>query len=84
MQETTKAATAAPASTAAVIVGATSNVACGTAAVITPIGIVRDADGEFTVGDGKAGEVTMALREQLVSIQRGTAPDPYGWVHRVL
>ncbi|MER7282532.1 branched-chain amino acid aminotransferase [Dactylosporangium sp. NPDC000244] len=58
--------------------------ACGTAAVITPIGTVRDADGEFTVGEGKAGDVTMALREQLVSIQRGTAPDPHGWVHRVL
>ncbi|MEU7866067.1 branched-chain amino acid aminotransferase [Dactylosporangium sp. NPDC049140] len=58
--------------------------ACGTAAVITPIGTVRDADGEFTVGEGKAGDVTMGLREQLVSIQRGTAPDPYGWVHRVL
>ncbi|GAA2347990.1 branched-chain amino acid aminotransferase [Dactylosporangium salmoneum] len=58
--------------------------ACGTAAVITPIGTVRDHDGEFTVGDGKAGEVTMGLREQLVTIQRGTAPDPYGWVHRVL
>lgn len=58
--------------------------ACGTAAVITPIGTIRDAEGEFTVADGKAGEVTMGLREQLVSIQRGTAPDPYGWVHRVL
>ncbi|MFI5907140.1 branched-chain amino acid aminotransferase [Dactylosporangium sp. NPDC051541] len=58
--------------------------ACGTAAVITPIGTVRDADGEFAVGEGKAGAVTMGLREQLVSIQRGTAPDPHGWVHRVL
>jgi hypothetical protein len=26
----------------------------------------------------------MGLREQLVGIQRGTAPDPHGWVHRVL
>jgi branched-chain amino acid aminotransferase len=58
--------------------------ACGTAAVITPIGVVRDADGEFTVGDGRPAEVTIGLREQLVSIQRGTAPDPHGWVHRVL
>ncbi|WP_432986612.1 branched-chain amino acid aminotransferase [Dactylosporangium sp. CA-233914] len=58
--------------------------ACGTAAVITPIGTVRDAEAEFTIGDGAAGAVTMGLREQLVSIQRGTAPDPYGWVHRVL
>lgn len=58
--------------------------ACGTAAVITPIGVVRDRTGEFTIGDGAAGKVTMDLRERLVGIQRGTVPDPHGWVHRVL
>ncbi len=58
--------------------------ACGTAAVITPIGVVRDRSGEFTIADGAAGKVTMDLRERLVGIQRGTAPDPHGWVHRVL
>ena len=57
--------------------------ACGTAAVLTPIGQVRWPGGEFTVADGAPGEVTMALRGQLVDIQRGRAPDPYGWVHRV-
>jgi branched-subunit amino acid aminotransferase/4-amino-4-deoxychorismate lyase len=58
--------------------------ACGTAAVITPIGTVRHPDGEFTVADGGSGEVTMALRQELVNIQRGRAEDPFGWVHRVL
>ncbi|GAA2603591.1 branched-chain amino acid aminotransferase [Dactylosporangium fulvum] len=58
--------------------------ACGTAAVITPIGVVRDREGEFTVADGKAGETTMSLRDTLVGIQRGQFDDPYGWVHRVL
>ncbi|MEV4131303.1 branched-chain amino acid aminotransferase [Dactylosporangium sp. NPDC049742] len=58
--------------------------ACGTAAVITPIGVVRDRDGEFTIADGAAGKVTMDLRERLVGIQRGTAADPHGWVRRVL
>jgi branched-chain amino acid aminotransferase len=58
--------------------------ACGTAAVITPIGSVRSADGEFTVGDGGAGKVTNTLRSVLVDIQRGRAEDKYGWVHRVL
>jgi branched-chain amino acid aminotransferase len=57
--------------------------ACGTAAVITPIGTVRHPDGEFTVADGGSGEVTMGLRRQLVDIQRGRAEDPFGWVHRV-
>ncbi|MDT4993177.1 MAG: branched-chain amino acid aminotransferase [Actinoplanes sp.] len=58
--------------------------ACGTAAVITPIGTVRFADGEFTVADGGPGAVTEDLRRQLQGIQRGRAEDPFGWVHRVL
>ncbi|GAA4470125.1 branched-chain amino acid aminotransferase [Phytohabitans houttuyneae] len=58
--------------------------ACGTAAVITPIGVVRTPEGEFAMGDGGPGEVTMDLREQLVAIQRGRADDPHGWVHRVI
>jgi branched-chain amino acid aminotransferase len=58
--------------------------ACGTAAVITPIGAVRTPDGEFVAGDGGPGEVTMALRQTLVDIQRGRTEDPYRWVHRVL
>jgi branched-chain amino acid aminotransferase len=58
--------------------------ACGTAAVITPIGTVRFPDGEFLVADGGPGEVTEALRQQLSDIQRGRAEDPFGWVHRVI
>ncbi|GAA0801437.1 branched-chain amino acid aminotransferase [Spirilliplanes yamanashiensis] len=58
--------------------------ACGTAAVITPIGVVKSPDGEFTVADGGSGEVTMRLRQELVDIQRGRAADDFGWVHRVL
>ncbi|TWG25471.1 branched-chain amino acid aminotransferase [Actinoplanes teichomyceticus] len=58
--------------------------ACGTAAVITPIGTVRSLDGDFTVADGGPGEITMSLRKELVDIQRGQAEDPFGWVHRVL
>jgi len=58
--------------------------ACGTAAVIAPIGTVRSPEGEFTIGDAKtAGPVTRRLRESLIDIQRGTAPDPMGWVHRL-
>ncbi|SNY12815.1 branched-chain amino acid aminotransferase [Paractinoplanes atraurantiacus] len=58
--------------------------ACGTAAVITPIGVVKSAGAEFTVGDGGTGPVTTEIRKQLVDIQRGRAEDPFGWVHRVL
>lgn len=58
--------------------------ACGTAAVITPVGAVRSVDGEFQIGGGEPGPVTMALRQQLVDIQRGKAADPQNWVHHVL
>jgi branched-chain amino acid aminotransferase len=58
--------------------------ACGTAAVITPIGAVRSTTEEFLIADGTAGTVTTDLRQQLVDIQRGRTPDRYGWVHRVV
>lgn len=54
--------------------------ACGTAAVITPIGRVAHAGGEFTIGTGEPGPVTVRLRAALTAIQRGIAPDPHGWM----
>jgi len=57
--------------------------ACGTAAVITPVSSVRYADGEFTIADGEPGEVTMALRDTLTGIQRGTFADTHGWMTRL-
>ncbi|MGQ4489936.1 branched-chain amino acid aminotransferase [Streptomyces sp. 372A] len=55
--------------------------ACGTAAVITPVGTVKSAGGEWTQGDGTPGPVTLKLRERLLDIQRGTAEDTHGWMH---
>jgi branched-chain amino acid aminotransferase len=57
--------------------------ACGTAAVITPVGTVKGAEGEFVVGDGEPGEVTMRLRRALLDIQHGNTADQHGWMHRV-
>lgn len=57
--------------------------ACGTAAVITPVGSVKSAQGDFTIGDGNPGSVTMALRERLLDIQHGRVADTFGWIHRV-
>ncbi len=54
--------------------------ACGTAAVVTPVGKVADADGEFVIGSGGPGQLTGKLRARLVAIQRGDAPDAHGWV----
>ncbi|MDN3297831.1 branched-chain amino acid aminotransferase [Streptomyces ficellus] len=57
--------------------------ACGTAAVITPVGTVKSASGEWTQGDGKPGEVTLRLRKALLDIQTGAAEDVHGWTHKV-
>ncbi len=57
--------------------------ACGTAAVVTSIGTVRSQHGEFTMGNGQGGRVAKTLRDHLMAIQYGEAPDTQGWMHRV-
>jgi branched-chain amino acid aminotransferase len=57
--------------------------ACGTAAVITPVGRVKGKSAEWTVADGQPGAMTMRLRDELIGIQYGHLPDPLGWVHKV-
>jgi len=57
--------------------------ACGTAAVVSPIGAVRSREDEWTIGDGQPGPVALRLREALLGIQQGGAPDPHGWRHPV-
>ena len=45
---------------------------------------VHDAStAEWVVADGEPGPVTMRLREELIGIQYGHRPDPFGWVHKV-
>lgn len=58
--------------------------ACGTAAVITPVGAVKHATGAFAVGDGRSGPITARLHGLLTAIREGTEPDPYGWMQRLL
>ena len=58
--------------------------ACGTAAVITPIGMLADSAGRYTVGSGETGETTAALRKNLLDIQYGRAADNHGWLRRIL
>src|SRR4051794_6970161 len=62
----------------------TETFACGTAAVITPIGEVKARSGDFTVADGKSGPLTMRLREALLDIQHGRVTDSRGWLHKVV
>ena len=58
--------------------------ACGTAAVVSPIGEIKSASGDFVIGNGAGGSVTDGLKAKLVGIQRGEIPDTQGWVHKVL
>jgi len=57
--------------------------ACGTAAVVTPIGEVRSERGNFVIGNGDGGDVARTLRERLVGIQLGRQPDVHGWMTRL-
>jgi branched-chain amino acid aminotransferase len=57
--------------------------ACGTAAVLTPVGRLKTASGDMVIGNGETGLTTARFREALVDIQHGRAPDPNGWVHTV-
>ena len=58
--------------------------ACGTAAVITPVGEVKFEGGGWLVNGGKPGPVAERLRSALLAIQHGTAADQHGFMHRVL
>ncbi len=55
--------------------------ACGTAAVVTPVGSLKTREGEVPAPASQ--DLTMRLREQLVGIQLGRADDTFGWMHRV-
>jgi branched-chain amino acid aminotransferase len=59
--------------------------ACGTAAVVTPIGRLVWSGGEVdSAPDGEAGPVTAAIRQALVDLQYGRAEDTFGWLHRIV
>ena len=56
--------------------------ACGTAAVVTPVGELLWDGG--SVPSVPAGTVAARIREQLVDIQFGRADDAFGWMHRIV
>jgi branched-chain amino acid aminotransferase len=57
--------------------------ACGTAAVITPVGQLVWDGGSVGDIDAPAGEVTMRIRQTLVDLQYGRVPDTHGWMRRL-
>ena len=54
--------------------------ACGTAAVVAPIGTIADGPDLLKVGTGEPGAVTVALRRRLLDVQQGLTADDHGWL----
>ncbi len=55
--------------------------ACGTAAVVTPVGSLKYAGGETPAPASQ--DLTMRIREALVGVQLGRAEDTFGWMRRI-
>jgi branched-chain amino acid aminotransferase len=55
----------------------------GTAAVITPVGILGYKGENLTVGDGGVGKLTQRLYDTLTGIQYGKIPDTFGWIRKI-
>ncbi len=55
----------------------------GTAAVISPVGLIKYKDEVLTVNDNKVGELTRRFYDSLTGIQYGTLEDPFDWVEPV-
>lgn len=58
--------------------------ACGTAAVVTPVGRIVQAGHEDLVVATDTGPVTAAIRSALLDLQYGRRPDTAGWLRRVV
>lgn len=57
--------------------------ACGTAAVVTPVGSAKSAKGTWVTGDGTPGPITKEIRNTLLGIQHGTIADKHHWMRKV-
>jgi branched-chain amino acid aminotransferase len=55
----------------------------GTAAVISPVGLLQYKGKDMTISDGKTGPLARKLFDEMTAIQWGKRPDPFNWIHRV-
>ena len=55
----------------------------GTAAVISPVGSLEYKGRMFHVANAGAGPLAQELFNELMGIQYGTRPDPFGWIREV-
>ena len=56
--------------------------ACGTAAIVSPISVIADADGqEYQLA--QVDQTAAELRSALLALQEGRAEDPFGWTQPI-
>ena len=53
---------------------------CGTAAVITPVGLLKSREEEIVIGGNEPGPITVSMRNELTGIQYGKVPDRHSWM----
>lgn len=56
---------------------------CGTAAVVSPIGLLRYEGKDYIINNNEIGSVTQMLYDELTGIQWGKLPDTFGWVYPI-
>ncbi len=45
---------------------------------------MKSNGGDWTVGTGEPGPITMELRRTLLALQGGQHPDTHGWMHKIV
>lgn len=55
----------------------------GTAAVISPVGLLEYHGKTMVLNNGQIGPVAQDMYDTLVGIQRGERPDPHNWIDRL-
>ena len=53
---------------------------CGTAAVISPVGMLCFKDKQYVINNNRSGPVSQHLYDELTGIQYGVCEDRFGWV----
>ena len=51
----------------------------GTAAVISPVGVLRYNGEDYVINNNETGEITQELYDKYIGIQSGELDDPQGW-----
>ena len=56
---------------------------CGTAAVVSPIGLLSYEGTDYVINDGKIGTLTQHLYDELTGIQWGEKEDKFDWIFKI-